>query len=158
MLITATQKYTRQTPRKVRLVANSVRDKDLPQALEHLSVMQRRASLEVLKVVRQAVANAMNNHGYQLSDLKIKTIMVHKGPTYKRFRAVSRGRAHSIEKQTCHIQVELLANEPEQKAEKIEKTKLPKEVAAQKSTPAKATKVAKTTKVAKPTSKAKGKK
>ncbi|GIK84075.1 MAG: hypothetical protein BroJett025_06970 [Patescibacteria group bacterium] len=109
MIITATQKNTRQTALKVRLVANQVRKLPLVDAIKQLGVMQKRASLTVLKVVRQAIANAMHNHGYSMNELTLKNITVTPGPTYKRFRAVSRGRAHTIFKRTCHIMVELEA-------------------------------------------------
>lgn len=112
MIITATQKNTRQTPRKVRLVANQVKDLSLEAAITQLGVMQRRASLVVLKVIRQAVANATHNHGFTVADLRLKSIVVTPGPTYKRFQAVSRGRAHGIFKRTCHVTVELEAGQP----------------------------------------------
>lgn len=107
MIIKATQTYTRQTPRKVRLVANSIKKLTITQALEQLSVIERKASIVVLKVLRQAIANAINNHGLAFNDLTIKSIQVQNGPYYKRFRAASRGRAHSIYKKTSHVLVEL---------------------------------------------------
>lgn len=107
MTIKATQKFTRQAPRKVRLVANSVKKLPLESAVRQLGAMDRIASVTVLKVLRQAIANAMNNHGFKFEDLQLKNIIVNEGATYKRFRAVSRGRAHSIMKRSCHITVEL---------------------------------------------------
>lgn len=107
MIIKATQTYTRQTPRKVRLIANTVKKLSVAKALEQLSVIERKASIVVLKVLRQAIANAMNNHGLAFGDLTIKSIQVQNGPYYKRFRAASRGRAHSIYKKTSHVVVEL---------------------------------------------------
>lgn len=107
MILKATQTNTRQTPRKVRLVANAVKEKPLLKAVEHLSVMDREASLVVLKVLRQAIANATHNHNLQVADLRIKNIIVDGGPQYKRWQPVSRGRAHSILKKTCHVTVEL---------------------------------------------------
>lgn len=107
MLITAEQKTTRQSPRKVRLVANAVRKLPLKQALEQLSVVERRASLVVLKVLRQALANAMHNHGLAFDDLKLSNIIVNEGVTYKRWQAVSRGRGHSIMKRSSHVKVVL---------------------------------------------------
>lgn len=109
MIITATQKNTRQTALKVRLVANQVRKLPLMEAVKQLSVIQKRSSLVILKVVRQAIANAVHNHGYSVSELTLKNIIVTPGPTYRRFRAVSRGRAHTVFKRTCHIVVELEA-------------------------------------------------
>ncbi len=107
MLITATQKNTRQAPRKVRAVANAVKGMKIGQAIKQLAVMDRRASTVVLKTLRQAVANATNNHGAKFEDLLLKNITVDQGPTYKRWRAVARGQAHSIEKKTSHVKVEL---------------------------------------------------
>ncbi len=105
MKIKAEQKYSRQSPRKVRLVANVVKDLSLEKAFEQLALMERKAALVVLKTLRQAVANATHNHNLQFDNLKIDTILVKQGPTYKRWRAVSRGRSHEIQKKTCHVEV-----------------------------------------------------
>ncbi|MGD9129462.1 MAG: 50S ribosomal protein L22 [Candidatus Woesebacteria bacterium] len=111
MLIIAQQKNTRQSARKVRLVANAVRKLDLVKALEQLSVIERKASVVLMKVMRQAIANASHNHNLKIEDLKLQNILVNPGPTYKRFRAVSRGRAHTIQKKTCHVKVILQSKE-----------------------------------------------
>ncbi len=116
MIIKATQKNTRQTPRKVRLVANTIKDLPLEQAIKQLAVIERRATLVVLKTLKQAIANAMNNHNYAFEDLSLKNILVEEGPRYKRFRAVSRGRAHGLIKRTCHVTVELEAGNSKQSA------------------------------------------
>jgi large subunit ribosomal protein L22 len=108
MTIQASQIYNRQAPRKVRLVANTVKSLPLAAAFQQLAVMDRNASILVMKVLRQAVANATHNYGLQVEDLAIKSITVDGGSLYKRFRAVSRGRAHSIVKKTCHVNVELI--------------------------------------------------
>lgn len=118
MIVKATQKYTRQTARKVRLVADTVKEMSIEDALKQLAVMERRASLVVLKTLRQAIANAMNNYQLSLDQLKIKNIVVDEAPTYKRWRAVSRGRAHTILKRSCHISVELETKEIAAKTEK----------------------------------------
>ena len=159
MIIEATQKNTRQTARKVRLVANAVRKKPLLEAMQQLAVMQRRASLVVMKVVRQAIANAQHNHGLSVDQLKLKNILVDPGQTYRRFQAVSRGRAHKILKRTCHVTVQLEVVEPsaakatDKKAAKTakkttvaaDKKAAPKKVASKK-TAAKKTATKKTTK------------
>ena len=128
MIIKAEQKNTRQTARKVRLVAFAVKDMSLEEAIKHLAVMERRASLAVLKVVRQAIANAINNHGLTFEDLEIENIMVNEGPTYKRWRAVSRGRAHTILKRSCHIKVELRTKDDKKAEETAKKAKEAKKV------------------------------
>jgi large subunit ribosomal protein L22 len=126
MIITATQKNTRQTARKVRYVADVVKKMSIEDALKQLAVMERRASLVILKTLRQAIANATNNHQLSLDELKIKNIVVDVAPTYKRWRAVSRGRAHTILKRSCHIKVELekkeaVKKEPVKKEDKLSK-------------------------------------
>lgn len=123
MLITAKQTNSRQTPRKVRLIANTVKDLPLEQAMTQLAVIDRRATDVVAKVLRQAVANATHNHGYQLSDLELDSILVTEGPRYRRFQAVSRGRAHGIIKRTCHVTVTLRTKDEAAKAEKKDAAK-----------------------------------
>ena len=120
MIIKAEQKNQRQTARKTRLVSEAVKKMSIEQAIRQLAVMDRRASLPVLKVLRQAIANATNNHGLSLDQLVIADIVVNEGPTYKRWRAVSRGRAHTILKRTCHIKVELKTKEIATEAIKAE--------------------------------------
>jgi large subunit ribosomal protein L22 len=126
MIITAQQTNSRQTPRKVRLVANAVKGLDLEAAIKQLGVIEKKSSLVILKVIRQAIANAMHNHGFTFDQLSLKNILVTEGPRYKRFRAVSRGRAHGVVKRTCHVTVELEAGaapkKDEKKAEKKEVT------------------------------------
>jgi len=155
MIITATQMYTRQAPRKVRLVANTVRKLSLRAAFDQLSVMPREASIVVMKTLRQAVANAVHNHNIQFDELSIKSIVVDEGPRYKRFRAVSRGRAHTIIKRTSHVSVELQS--AEQSVSQKEVAEPVKEVAAQekKTAPAvkKVTTKKTTKKIAKPAEK-----
>lgn len=120
MLITATQKYTRQTPRKLRLVANTVKKMPLEQAIKQLGVIERRASLAIMKTLKQAVANAINNHNLAFKDLSIKSITVGEGPRYRRFNAVSRGRAHEVLKKTSHITVTLMTADETKPAAKTE--------------------------------------
>jgi large subunit ribosomal protein L22 len=107
MLITAEQKNTRQSSRKVRLVANAVKKLTLAQAIDQLAVMERRASLVVLKTIKQAVANAVKQHQIDVNDLQLADIQVSDGQIYKRMRAVARGRGHRIEKRSCHVRVVL---------------------------------------------------
>ncbi len=132
MTITASQIYARQAPRKVRLVANTVKSLPLADAFQQLGVINREASILVMKVLRQAVANATHNHGLKAEDLVIKSIRVDGGSVYKRFRAVSRGRAHSIMKKTCHVTVELMEKtDVVAKTDSVEKTENQAEVQAE---------------------------
>lgn len=133
MQIIAEQKNTRQSPRKVRLVANAVRKLSLEQALRQLAVIERRSTLVVTKVIRQALANAWHNHNLAAHELKLSNIIVNEGPTYKRWRAVSRGRGHSIFKRTSHVRVILETQEKMAKGEKAEKVAAPAQQAGEKS-------------------------
>lgn len=107
MKVIAYQKQIRTSARKLRLVADAVRDLQPNKALVTLQFMHKRAARVLWKVIRQAISNAVNNNEMQSADLKFKHIMVEEGPTYKRFRAASRGRARQILKRTCNIKVVL---------------------------------------------------
>ena len=115
MQIKAEAKYIKQGPRKVRLVADLVRPMSLAEALTTLKHLRRRAAAPVLKVLKQAVANAVNNYKISKDSLTIQLIEVNGGPIYKRFQPVSRGRAHSIFKRTSHIKIILESRPPADK-------------------------------------------
>lgn len=104
---TSHQKYIRQSPRKIRLVADLVRGTRVSQALTTLSVTPKRAARTVYQVLTQAKANAVNNNQLNADSLFIKEIQVNGGPVYKRWRPVSRGRAHPILKRTSHVKITL---------------------------------------------------
>ena len=124
MKIVATQFLTRQSPRKVRLVVDQVKDLPIPAMLDQLSLIERQSCEVILKVLRQALANAQHNHGLTPQELKVSSLLVMEGPRYRRFQPVSRGRAHAIIKRTCHVQVilETLELSSESPAAKSKKT------------------------------------
>ncbi len=103
----ATQKYIRTSPRKLRLVADLVRGMEVGRALSYLRFLSKAAATPVSKAIAQAVASAKNTTGGSKENLIVKIIDVGTGPTYKRWRAVSRGGAHSVMKRTSHIKVVL---------------------------------------------------
>ena len=125
MLITAHQKYLRQTPTRLRLVAEAVRAVQSPEkAMLQLSLMNKKAARTLHKIMTQAVANAQHNHNISIDDLEIREILVMEGPQYKRFQPVSRGRAHDILKRTSHVKIVLESIDrraPAVTAEKSEK-------------------------------------
>ncbi len=100
-------KNYRQAPRKVRLVANLVRGKSIPQALMELQFLGKRAALPFAKLINSAVANATHNTKASLDGLVVKSISVTKGPTLKRARPRSRGMTNRINKRTSTLKVEL---------------------------------------------------
>lgn len=101
----AIQKNIRTSPRKLRLIADAIRLLDPTDALIHLKLLNKRAATPLAKTIEQAIANAKQSAGSDASTLKFKHIDIGKGPTYKRWRAVSRGAAHSIFKRTSNIRV-----------------------------------------------------
>lgn len=118
LLIKAEQRHSRQSPRKVRLAADAIRGMSLQKALAQLSVIETKGSVVLLKVMRQAVANAVNNLGLKVADLEIHEVIVNRGTSYKRFRAASRGRASTLLKPTSHVKIVLKSTvEPTIKAE-----------------------------------------
>jgi len=101
----------RQSPRKVRLLADLIRGKDVSRALPVLDVLSKRAALPVKKLLESAIANATNNEGVSKESLFVKEIRVDEGPTLKRIRPRARGSAHPIRKRTSHIMIVLGENE-----------------------------------------------
>ncbi|ASP28707.1 50S ribosomal protein L22 [Spiroplasma corruscae] len=95
----------RISPRKVRLVADSIRNKKIANAIAILQNQDKRSSEPVLKLLNSAVANAVNNNGMEADRLFVKTIFVNEGPTLKRFRPRAHGRAYEILKRTSHITI-----------------------------------------------------
>ncbi len=102
----AVLKNYRQSPRKVRLLADVVRGKSVPVALAQLQFIDKRASGPFAKVINSATANAKAS-GYTADDLVIKTVLVDKGVVLKRFMPRARGSASRINKRNSHITVEL---------------------------------------------------
>lgn len=103
---TARLKMHRQSPRKVRLVADSIRGKKVQEALTILQFADKRAAQPILKLVKSALANAKDK-GLEEEGLKIRKILVDGGAILYRRRARARGAASPIRKRTSHITVEL---------------------------------------------------
>jgi len=108
MAVKAVARYMRVSPRKVRVVADLIRGKDLEDALRILSLSSQKASGVLEKVLKSAVANA--EAAPQIEDvdaLYVKAIHVDGGPVLKRIRPRAMGRAYLIRKRTSHITVVL---------------------------------------------------
>lgn len=106
----AVQKFIKMGPRKLRLVADSVRSLTPSRALEVLPFVTKRAASPIAKVIGTAMANARVKNMDE-TRLIFKTLEINEGPRLKRFRAVSRGRAHSYIRQMSHIKVVLTTND-----------------------------------------------
>ncbi len=95
----------RMTPLKVRRVAKLVSGKTVGVASDILTLDTHIASPILLKVIRSAAANAVNNEGADEDKLFVKTVMIDKSKTLKRYLPRSRGRADVIKKRMSHITV-----------------------------------------------------
>jgi large subunit ribosomal protein L22 len=103
MEVQAKAKWVRTSPRKVRLVAQTLRNLPVSEALVACSFMPRAAARDVAKVIRSAQANAENNFNLVKDDLVVKDIRVEPGPMLKRGQPRAMGRLFSIFKRTSHI-------------------------------------------------------
>lgn len=97
----------RIAPRKIRLVADSIRKLSLEQALVALSVFSKRGAGPLEKTLKSAVANAINNNNVKKENLKIKSIDVLEAPSYKRFHPSTRGRIHPYKRRGSNIKIVL---------------------------------------------------
>ena len=107
MISKATARFVRISPRKVRYVIDLLRKKSVLQANVILAGSPRRAGGIVQKLLNQAVDAAEKNSQVSPKDLTISKITADGGPSMRRFRAASMGRASIIKKRTSHIHVEL---------------------------------------------------
>lgn len=108
MAIKATARYIRIAPLKSRQVINLIRGKRLDQALAILANLQKRSSSPVRKLLESALSNAKQQFKEITPDqLVVVDIQANEGPTTKRFRAGTMGRAMPILKRTTHLEVVL---------------------------------------------------
>ena len=119
----AVAKFVRIAPRKVRIVMNLIRGKDIADAFAILKFTPKRGATLIEKVLKSAVANAENNFDMDTDKLFVSTCFVDQGPTIKRYHPRSRGQAFSILKHTSHITVVVSEKEAEVSEETIDETK-----------------------------------
>ncbi len=103
----AVAKFVRISPRKIRLVMNQVRGKQVGEALNMLSFAPQRGARILKKLVNSAIANAEQNTSVDVDSLYIMRVYADEGPTLKRWRPRAQGRATSIRKRTSHLTVVL---------------------------------------------------
>lgn len=101
----AIAKNVKVSPRKVRLVADQIRELDVAKAITTLMVSRKRGAISLKKALESAIANAVNNNNAKKDDLRIKTINVTEGIRYKRYHFAGRGRSRPYVKRTSHISV-----------------------------------------------------
>jgi large subunit ribosomal protein L22 len=107
MEATAIVRYVRQSPRKMRIVANMIRGKSVDEALAILKLLPKRGARLIEKALSSAAANAddKSKGKVDVDALVVKAIQIDNGPIVKRWMPRSMGRANRIQKRTSHITV-----------------------------------------------------
>ena len=111
MEVAAKLKGARLSAQKARLVADQVRGRPVGEALGLLDFSNKKAAVLLRKLLNSAIANAENNEGADVDELRIAEVFVNEGTTMKRMRARAKGRGDRIFKRTCHITVTVADSE-----------------------------------------------
>ncbi len=98
-------KHVGISSKKIRLVADAIRGLDVAVALHRLPVMFKKSAPVVEKLLKSAVANAVNKYEVKPEDLYIKSIVVDKAMDLKRWRPAAFGSAHPLRKRSAHISI-----------------------------------------------------
>lgn len=105
MSVSATLRYARMSPQKVRFVADQIRNKSVAAATNILNFSRKKAAKLVKKLLGSAIANAEHNNGLNIDLLKISKIFVDQAGGLKRFMPRAKGRGNRIIKRNCHITI-----------------------------------------------------
>ena len=104
----AVSKYVKMSPRKLRRVAGLIQGEPVDKALNVLNFTHKAASKALFRTLKSAASNAIASEGsakVKVEDLVVKEVQIDVGPTWKRIRPASMGRAFMIRKRTSHISV-----------------------------------------------------
>ncbi len=112
----AIQRTVRQSPRKMRLVVDLIRGRNVNEAYAILHFSKKVAAKQVAKTLRSAVANAeqkalRENERFELEELRVTKAVVNEGQTLKRFQAAAQGRGVPIRKRTSHLEITVASKE-----------------------------------------------
>jgi len=113
MEVAARLKGAQISAQKARLVADQVRGMPVEEALSLLEYSSKKAAHIIKKVLDSAIANAENNEGADVDELKVSSIYVDEGMTLKRLRPRAKGRADRILKRSCHITIKVADSDDE---------------------------------------------
>lgn len=105
--VSAKLRHVRLSAQKARLVADQIRGLPVDRALNILAFSTKKAAAVIKKLLESAIANAENNAGLDVDELKISTLLVDNAPSLKRFRARAKGKGDRIIKRNCHIEIKL---------------------------------------------------
>ncbi len=109
--IAARLRGARISAQKARLVVDQIRGKKVEEALNILAFSPKKAATIIKKVLESAIANAENNDGADVDELKVSSAFVDEGMSLKRIKPRAKGRADRITKRTCHITVKVAEGE-----------------------------------------------
>ena len=112
----AIQRHVRQSPRKMRLVIDLIRGKDVNEAVAILKFNKRLAAKQIAKTLKSAVSNAeqkamKDNERFDADDLMVAKAIVNGGTPLKRIHAAAQGRATPIRKRTSHVEIHVRTKE-----------------------------------------------
>lgn len=105
--VAAVLRGANMSAQKARLVADTIRGKQIGEALNLLEFSNKKGADIMKKVLESAIANAEHNDGADVDELRVSTVFVNEGMTMKRIRPRAKGRADRIFKRTCHITVKV---------------------------------------------------
>lgn len=105
MNVAAKLRYSRVSPQKMRLMADAIRGKSIDEAVKILIFSPQKSSGILKKLLDSAVANAENNLGADIDELRVVSIEVNEAPRFKRFRARAKGRGERRIKRNSHITI-----------------------------------------------------
>ncbi|MAQ99815.1 MAG: 50S ribosomal protein L22 [Oceanospirillaceae bacterium] len=105
--VAAVLRGARLSAQKARLVVDTIRGKNVAEALDILTFSSQKGADLVKKVLESAIANAEHNNGADVDELRVTTAYVGEGMTMKRIMPRAKGRADRIMKRTCHITVKV---------------------------------------------------
>jgi len=107
MEVTAKLKGAPLSAQKGRLVADMIRKMKVSKAVDVLKYTPKKGAQLILKLLQSAIANAENNNGADIDELKVGMICVDEAATLKRVSPRAKGRANRISKRTCHITIKV---------------------------------------------------
>ncbi len=150
MEVKASLKHLRMSPRKARLVIDVIRRMPVNLALDQLKFINKKATDPVASLIKSAIANAVNTYSLEADNLYIKEIRSDEGVMLKRWMPRAHGRATSIRKRGCHLNLVLAeikaSGEKEKKVVKVADPVKLEKLAAESAKATKAPKEAKATK------------
>ena len=107
MEVTAKLRGAPLSAQKGRLIADMIRRRNVSQAVDILKFTPKKGAQLMLKLLQSAIANAENNNGADIDDLKVNVVCVDEATTLKRVSPRAKGRANRICKRTCHITIKV---------------------------------------------------